>query len=56
MGHDVGNRVLHDTENSVARDLETQQITAGLPDLVKALFRRGLRPLLNSSRPIKRPG
>jgi hypothetical protein len=50
---DHRNRVLHDTENSVARDLEIQQITAefqlgtaGLPALAKAMFRRGLRPLL----------
>jgi hypothetical protein len=45
---DHRNRVLHDTELLVARDLEIQQITeqfqlgkAGLPDEVKVHFRRG---------------
>ena len=50
---DHRNRVLHDTELSVARDLEIQQITdqfqlgsAGLPTEVKVHFRRGLQHLL----------
>jgi hypothetical protein len=53
---DNRNRVLHDTEHSVARELQIQQITteflmgpAGLPDLVKEHFRRSLQEL------IKRP-
>jgi hypothetical protein len=50
---DHRNRVLHDTELSVARDIEIQQITeqfhlgrSGLPNEVKALFRGGLTRLL----------
>jgi hypothetical protein len=50
---DHRNRVLHDTELSVARDIELQQITeqfqlsrAGLPNEVKALFRGGRTRLL----------
>jgi hypothetical protein len=47
------NRVLHETEHSVARDLQTRQITAefdmgpaGLAPAAKVLFRGGLLSLL----------
>jgi hypothetical protein len=50
---DNGNRVLHETEHSVARDLQIRQITdefdtgpAGLAPAAKVLFRRGLPSLL----------
>jgi hypothetical protein len=50
---DNRNRVLHDTENSVAREVEIEQITAqfqlgsaGLPTEVKPHFRQGLQRLL----------
>ncbi len=50
---DIGNRVLHETEHSVARDLQNRQITdefdtgpAGLAPAAKVLFRRGLPSLL----------
>ena len=50
---DNGNRVLHETEHSVARDLQNRQITdefdtgpAGLAPAAKVLFRRGLLSLL----------
>jgi hypothetical protein len=51
---DHRNKVLHDTENSVARDLQIQQITdqfafgkAGLPSEAQALLGRGLKILLH---------
>jgi hypothetical protein len=50
---DHRNWVLHDTEHSIARDLQVQQITApiqmgivGLPTVVNVHFRRGLQALL----------
>ena len=51
---DNRNRVLHDQENSVARDLQIQKITAefakgsaGLAAAAKVLFSRGLQALLH---------
>jgi hypothetical protein len=51
---DNRNKVLHDTENSVARDLQIQQITdqfafgtAGLPSEARALFGGGIQALLH---------
>jgi hypothetical protein len=50
---DHRNRVLHETEHSVAHELQTQQITdqfllgaAGLPRKARALFSKGLQHLL----------
>jgi hypothetical protein len=51
---DNRNKVLHDTENSVAREVEIEQITAqfqlgsgGLPIEVKPHLRQGLQRLLH---------
>jgi hypothetical protein len=60
---DHRNRVLHDTELSVARDLEIQQITeqfqlgrADLPNEVKASSEEDVRIYSNNSRPTRPPG
>jgi hypothetical protein len=60
---DHRNRVLHDQEHSVARDLQIQQITdefatgsVGLAREAKLLFSGGLHLFSNDCRPIKRHG